>query len=87
MGPPLKPLLFVDDFGKDTDMETVAKNSIVTLEPFIANGEETTKTSILHIEPVPLYWSFDIIFEAFLKFGCIKEIKNKLSDNYQFFES
>ena len=32
-------------------------------------------------------WSFDIIYEEFSRFGNIKEIRNRLGNNYQYFES
>ena len=37
--------------------------------------------------PIPLDWSFDVIYEEFSRFGNIKEIRNRLGNNYQYFES
>ena len=41
----------------------------------------------LHVKPVPLYWSFDIIYDEFSKFGTIKEIRNRIEEKFKFFET
>ena len=42
---------------------------------------------ILHLKPVPLSWSFDVIYGEFSKFGIIKEIRNRIEEKFQFFET
>ena len=70
-------------------MDSTLKPSLVTLEPY--EGAEkmdkaVSKSSILHAMPVPLYWSYDIIFEKFTEFGPVREIRSKLGEKYQYFE-
>ena len=80
----------VDDSGAHHDLANGDDSSIFTLEPFApsAKGKLNSATSsILHAKPIPLDWSFDIIYEEFSRFGNIKEIRNRLGNNYQYFES
>ena len=80
----------VDDSGEHHDLANGDDSSIFTLEPYApsAKGKLNSATSsILHAKPIPLDWSFDIIYEEFSRFGNIKEIKNRLGNNYQYFES
>ena len=80
----------VDDSGAHHDLANGDDSSIFTLEPYApsAKGKLNSATSsILHAKPIPLDWSFDIIYEEFSRFGNIKEIKNRLGNNYQYFES
>ena len=80
----------VDDSGEHHNLANGDDSSIFTLEPYApsAKGKLNSATSsILHAKPIPLDWSFDIIYEEFSRFGNIKEIKNRLGNNYQYFES
>ena len=80
----------VDDSGAHHDLANGDDSSIFTLEPYApsAKGKLNSATSsILHAKPIPLDWSFDIIYEEFSRFGNIKEIRNRLGNNYQYFES
>ena len=80
----------VDDSGAHHDLANGEDSSIFTLEPYApsAKGKLNSATSsILHAKPIPLDWSFDIIYEEFSRFGNIKEIRNRLGNNYQYFES
>ena len=80
----------VDDSGAHHDLTNGDDSSIFTLEPYApsAKGKLNSATSsILHAKPIPLDWSFDIIYEEFSRFGNIKEIRNRLGNNYQYFES
>ena len=81
----------VDDSGMDKDKVDTANSSVVTLEPFEINKRDSSTniaiSSILHARPIPLDWSFDVICGQFSSFGTITEIRNKLGNNYQFFES
>ena len=80
----------VDDSGEHHDLANGDDSSIFTLEPYApsAKGKLNSATSsILHAKPIPLDWSFDIIYEEFSRFGNIKEIRNRLGNNYQYFES
>ena len=80
----------VDDYGAHHDLANGDDSSIFTLEPYApsAKGKLNSATSsILHAKPIPLDWSFDIIYEEFSRFGNIKEIRNRLGNNYQYFES
>ena len=80
VGTPSKTLKLVNDSGTNKDMVNV-----VTLEPY--NVEEISNTPILHVESLPLSWSFDVIYKEFEEFGTIQEIRNRLGKNYQFFET
>ena len=79
----------VDDSGVHHDLANGDDSSIFTLEPYApsAKGKLNSATSILHAKPIPLDWSFDVIYEEFSRFGNIKEIRNRLGNNYQYFES
>ena len=80
----------VDDSGAHHDLANGDNSSIFTLEPYApsAKGKLNSATSsILHAKPIPLDWSFDVIYEEFSRFGNIKEIRNRLGNNYQYFES
>ena len=80
----------VDDSGAHHDLANGDDSSIFTLEPYApsAKGKLNSATSsILHAKPIPLDWSFDIIYDEFSRFGNIKEIRNRLGNNYQYFES
>ena len=80
----------VDDSGAHHDLANGDDSSIFTLEPYApsAKGKLNSATSsILHAKPIPLDWSFDVIYEEFSRFGNIKEIRNRLGNNYQYFES
>ena len=80
----------VDDSGAHHDLANGDDSSNFTLEPYApsAKGKLNSATSsILHAKPIPLDWSFDIIYEEFSRFGNIKEIRNRLGNNYQYFES
>ena len=80
----------VDDSGAHHDLANGDDSSIFTLEPYApsAKGKLNSATSsILHAKPIPLDWSFDVIYEEFSRFGNIKEIRNRLGINYQYFES
>ena len=79
----------VDDSGAHHDLANGDDSSIFTLEPYApsAKGKLNSATSILHAKPIPLDWSFDIIYEEFSRFGNIKEIRNRLGNNYQYFDS
>ena len=80
----------VDDYGAHHDLANGDDSSIFTLEPYApsAKGKLNSATSsILHAKPIPLDWSFDIVYEEFSRFGNIKEIRNRLGNNYQYFES
>ena len=80
----------VDDSGAHHDLANGDDSSIFTLEPYApsAKGKLNSATSsILHAKPIPLDWSFDAIYEEFSRFGNIKEIRNRLGNNYQYFES
>ena len=80
----------VDDSGAHHDLAIGDDSSIFTLEPYApsAKGKLNSATSsILHAKPIPLDWSFDVIYEEFSRFGNIKEIRNRLGNNYQYFES
>ena len=89
-GSPSKAPVSVDDSGMEKDMEKVIRTSIVTLEAFTTerrgNIPQTIESPILHVESLPLNWSFDVICEEFSKYGVIKEIRNRLDKNYKFFE-
>ena len=79
----------VDDLGKNKDLGNNSKSSLVTLEPYAINKEAKNsgilKSPILYVEPLPLDWSFDFIYGEFSKFGPIKEIRNRLGKNHEFF--
>ena len=80
----------VDDSGEHHDLANGDDSSIFTLEPYAPSAKgklNSAASSILHAKPIPLDWSFDIIYEEFSRFGNIKEIKNRLGNNYQYFES
>ena len=80
----------VDNSGAHHDLANGDDSSIFTLEPYApsAKGKLNSATSsVLHAKPIPLDWSFDIIYEEFSRFGNIKEIRNRLGNNYQYFES
>ena len=80
----------VDDSGAHHDLANGDDSSIFTLEPYApsAKGKLNSATSsVLHAKPIPLDWSFDVIYEEFSRFGNIKEIRNRLGNNYQYFES
>ena len=80
----------VDDSGAHHDLANGDDSPIFTLEPYApsAKGKLNSATSsILHAKPIPLDWSFDIIYEEFSRFGNIREIRNRLGNNYQYFES
>ena len=80
----------VDDSGAHHDLANGDNSSIFTLEPYApsAKGKLNSATSsILHAKPIPLDWSFDVIYEEFSRFGNIEEIRNRLGNNYQYFES
>ena len=74
-----------------TSIDGSNKTSIATLEPFSGDKLEgslhTANSPILHVETLPLNWSFDVIYEKFSKYGGIKEIRNRLGKNYKFFET
>ena len=79
----------VDDSGAHHDLANGDGSSILTLEPYALSAKEklnSAASSILHAKPIPLDWSFDIIYEEFSRFGNIKEIRNRLGNNYQYFE-
>ena len=77
----------VDDPSVNQDLTS----SIVTLEPYDNSAKDNitnlTVSSVLHAKPIPLDWSFDVIYGEFSRFGSIREIRNRLGDNYQYFES
>ena len=81
----------VDDNGTGKDLVKVSKSCIKTLIPFISSESdecvEAANSPILHVRPIPLQWSFDLIAEEFGKFGKIKEIRNRLDKSYKFFET
>ena len=90
-GSPLETPISVDDPGKEKDLGNNSNSSLVTLEPYSVDKEdkssENLKSPILYVEPIPLDWSFDIIYGEFSKFGPIKEIRNRLCENHKFFET
>ena len=90
VGSPKKTQTSVDDNGMKKDLGNGSDSSIFTVVPFttneIVNMDEMTKSPILHVESIPLNWSFDITYEKFSKFGEIKDIRSRLADNYQSFE-
>ena len=90
VGSPKTPTL-VDESGANKDIASVVGSSIVTLEPcidsVIKESADFAATPILHAKPIPLDWSFDVIYREFSRFGNIKEIRNKLGNNYEYFES
>ena len=80
----------VDDSGAHHDLENGDGSSILTLEPYALSAKEklnSAASSILHAKPILLDWSFDVIYEEFSRFGNIKEIRIRLGNNYQYFES
>ena len=80
----------VDDSGVHHDLANGDDASIFTLEPYApsAKGKLNSATSsVLHAKPIPLDWSFDVIYEEFSRSRNIKEIRNRLGNNYQYFES
>ena len=80
----------VDDSGAHHDLANGDGSSILTLEPYALSAKEklnSAASSILHAKPIPLDWSFDVIYEEFSRFGNIKEIRIRLGNNYQYFES
>ena len=74
-----------DDTGEIKNTPTV-----VTLEPFEAGNLKTPssvpKSPILHVLPVPLHWSFDVIYDKFSEFGKIREIRSTLGHQFKYFE-
>ena len=75
--------------GAHHDLANGDDSSIFTLEPYAPSAKEklnSAASSILHAKPIPLDWSFDVIYEEFSRFGNIKEIRNRLGNNYQYFE-
>ena len=91
MGSPSKTPTLVDDSGMAKDLANDAESSIITMEPFVHNElnerEEHSDSPILHVRPIPLNWSFDVISDEFSKFGKIEEIRNRLEKNYRSFET
>ena len=80
--------LNVDDSGLNKDKISSVNSSITTLEPFETNIKENIAiSSIIHAKPIPLDWSFDIIYAEFSRFGVVKEIRNRLGHNYHFFDT
>ena len=85
---------FVTPFLVDRDIHqnvgNVSKSSIATLEPYEGSGKKkgpkNIDSSILHAKPIPLDWSFDIIYKEFSEYGPIKEIRSRLGDKYKYFE-
>ena len=80
----------VDDSGAHHYLANGDDSSIFTLEPYAPSAKEklnSAASSILHAKSIPLDWSFDVIYEEFSRFGNIKEIRNRLGNNYQYFES
>ena len=69
----LKPF---SDSAPDKDTGNIKKSSVVTLDPYAVDNLETTaqiaKSNILHVEPLPLNWSFNDVYEEFSKFGLVK---------------
>ena len=59
----------------------------MTLEPYNIEANNNSNLFILHVNPVPLSWSFDIIYDEFSKFGVIKEIRNRTEEKFRFFET
>ena len=63
----------------------------MTLYPYavdnLENTAEIARSSILHVKPLPLNWSFSDVYEEFSKFGLVKEIRNRLGKNHAFFET
>ena len=61
------------------------------MEPYDFNRGEfssgITNSSILYVEHIPLSWSFDVIYEEFFKFGIIREIRNKLGEKNESFNT
>ena len=91
VGSPKKPTTLVDDPGTKKEMANVNKSKVVTLKPFLSDViEDSTdliKSNILNVKPVPLSWSYDIIYDEFAKFGTVKEIRSRLGKDYQHFET
>ena len=89
--PPLENL--IPESPQDLNVATLepcASGSIVTLEPYRTGSLDKNSgldKFILHVENVPLSWSFDIIYEKFSKFGVVKELRNRLGKNYECFET
>ena len=66
------------DSGKDIQLA-------VTLEPYEIDVDDSKH--ILFVKNVPLDWSFDIVHKEFLKFGVVREIRNRLGWRNKFFET
>ena len=99
VGSPKHP---VDDHGvekvnppvNDSGLDKVTGNndlkSCATLKPYVSPTnvrEHGLVSSILFVEFLPLTFSYDLIYKEFSSFGCIKEIRNRLSTNAQFWET
>ena len=61
-GSPKTPITHppVDDPCMDQNKEKFS-NSNLTLEPYIIEENVENTKFILHVKPVPLHWSFDVI--------------------------
>ena len=78
----------VTDFGSEKDDGNIDLKTCATLKPFIPPilEEQFLVSSIVFVEALPLSFSYDIIHKEFSTFGPIKEIRNRLSYQAQFWE-
>ena len=77
----------VDDSGAHHDLANGDGSSILTLELYALSAKEklnSAASSVLYAKPISLDWSFDVIYEEFSRFGNVKEIRNRLGNNYQY---
>ena len=86
----LKPQPLLTILARTTTWQMVMTHPFLLWRPYAPSAKRklnSATSSILHAKPIPLDWSFDVIYEEFSRFGNIKEIRNRLGNNYQYFES
>ena len=81
---------FLVDCGLNRNVGNASKSVISTLKPYEGidkhKNPKAIDSTILHAKPVPLDWSFDIIYKEFSNYGPIKESRSRLGEKYKYFE-